>query len=53
MTIFLLFATIFAYLAYQNIWREHKKAKVRVTGPLEPENQAKTARARRKAGVTG
>ena len=51
-TIFLLFATIFAYLAYQNIWREHK-AKVRVTGPLEPENQAKTARARRKAGVTG
>jgi ubiquinol-cytochrome c reductase cytochrome c1 subunit len=51
-TIFLLFATIFAYLAYQNIWREHK-AKVRVTGPLDPENQAKTARARRKAGITG
>ena len=52
MTIFLLFATIFAYLAYQNIWRE-QKAKVRATGPLDPENQAKTARAKRKAGVTG
>jgi len=51
-TIFLLFATILAYLAYQNIWRE-QKAKVRVTGPLEPENQTKTARAKRKAGVTG
>ncbi len=51
-TIFLALATALAYLAYQNIWREHK-AKVRVTGPLEPENQAKTARARRKAGVTG
>jgi ubiquinol-cytochrome c reductase cytochrome c1 subunit len=50
--IFLLFATILAYLAYQNIWRE-QKAKVRVTGPLDPENQAKSSKAKRKAGVTG
>ena len=50
--IFLLFATVLAYLAYRNIWRE-QKAKVRVTGALEPENQAKTGRAKRKAGVQG
>jgi ubiquinol-cytochrome c reductase cytochrome c1 subunit len=50
--IFLLFATIFTYLAYQNIWRE-QKAKVRVTGALEPENQAKTRRAKGKAGIVG
>ena len=50
--IFLAFATVLAYLAYQNIWRE-QKAKVRVTGALDPENQAKTGRAKRKAGVAG
>jgi ubiquinol-cytochrome c reductase cytochrome c1 subunit len=50
--IFLLIATILAYLAYQNIWHEAKRA-VRVTGALEPENQAKTRRAKAKAGVAG
>jgi ubiquinol-cytochrome c reductase cytochrome c1 subunit len=50
--VFLLFATILGYLAYRNIWANEKR-KVRVTGVLDPENQAKTARARRKAGVKG
>jgi ubiquinol-cytochrome c reductase cytochrome c1 subunit len=51
-TVFLLFATILGYFAYRNIWANEKR-KVRVTGVLDPENQAKTARARRKAGVKG
>src|SRR4051812_4546218 len=46
-TVFLLFATIFAYLAYRQLWRDAKRA-VRVTGPLEPENQAKSRRAKAK-----
>jgi ubiquinol-cytochrome c reductase cytochrome c1 subunit len=50
--VFLLFATILGYLAYQQIWHEAKR-EVRVTGPLEPEYQAKTRRAKRKAGVAG
>jgi len=50
--VFLLFATILGYLAYQQIWHEAKRA-VRVTGPLEPENQAKTRRAKAKQGVAG
>ncbi|HET9810599.1 MAG TPA: cytochrome c1 [Sphingomicrobium sp.] len=50
--IFLLFASILGYLAYRNIWAEAKR-KVRVTGVLEPENQAKTRRAKRKQGVAG
>jgi len=49
--IFLLFASILAYLAYRNIWAEAKR-KVQVTGPIAPENKAKRARASRKAGVT-
>jgi ubiquinol-cytochrome c reductase cytochrome c1 subunit len=49
---FLLFATILGYLAYQNIWAEAKR-KVRVTGALEPKNQAKTRRAKGKAGISG
>ena len=51
-SIFLLFATILGYLAYQQIWDEAKRA-VRVTGPLDPENQAKTRRAKAKQGVAG
>ena len=51
-TIFLLLATILGYLAYQQIWHEAKRS-VRVTGPLEPENQAKTRRAKAKQGVAG
>lgn len=50
--IFLLFATILGYLAYQQIWHEAKRA-VRVTGPLEPENKAKTRRAKAKQGIAG
>lgn len=50
--IFLLIATILGYLAYQQIWHETKRA-VRVTGPLDPENQAKTRRAKAKQGVAG
>jgi ubiquinol-cytochrome c reductase cytochrome c1 subunit len=50
--IFLLFATVLGFLAYKNIWAEAKR-KVRVSGPLEPEAQAKTRRAKRKAGVAG
>ncbi|HJP68764.1 MAG TPA: cytochrome c1 [Sphingomicrobium sp.] len=51
-TIFLLIATILGYLAYQQIWHEAKRS-VRVTGPLEPENQTKTRRAKAKQGVAG
>ena len=51
-SVFLLFATILGYLAYQNIWHEAKRA-VRVTGPLDPENQAKTRRSKAKAGIAG
>jgi ubiquinol-cytochrome c reductase cytochrome c1 subunit len=50
--IFLLFATILAYLAYRNIWAEAKRA-VRVTGALDPRNQAKSRRAKAKQGVAG
>jgi ubiquinol-cytochrome c reductase cytochrome c1 subunit len=50
--VFLLFATILGYLAYRNIWHEAKRA-VRVTGPLDPENQAKARRSKAKAGVVG
>jgi ubiquinol-cytochrome c reductase cytochrome c1 subunit len=48
--IFLLIATVLAYLAYQNIWRNAKR-QVRITGPLEPENIAKTAAASDAQGV--
>ena len=50
--IFLLIGTILGYFAYQQIWYEAKRA-VRVTGPLEPKNQAKTRRAKAKQGVAG
>ena len=50
--VFLLFATILAYLAYQNLWHDAKRA-VRVTGALDPKNQAKTRRAKAKQGVAG
>jgi ubiquinol-cytochrome c reductase cytochrome c1 subunit len=50
--IFLLFATILGYLAYRQIWYEAKR-EVRVTGALEPKNQAKTRRAKSKQGVAG
>jgi ubiquinol-cytochrome c reductase cytochrome c1 subunit len=50
--IFLLVATVLGYLAYQQIWYEAKR-RVRVTGVLEPEAQARTRRAKRKEGVAG
>jgi ubiquinol-cytochrome c reductase cytochrome c1 subunit len=50
--IFLLIGTILGYFAYHQTWEEAKRT-VRVTGPLDPENQAKTGRAKRKAGVAG
>ncbi|HJU77091.1 MAG TPA: cytochrome c1 [Sphingomicrobium sp.] len=50
--IFLLLASVLAYLAYRNIWAEAKR-KVRVTGPLDPANQAKTRRAKAKQGIAG
>lgn len=51
-TIFLLFATILGYLAYQQIWRDAKR-QVRVTGALDPKNQAKSRRAKGREGVAG
>jgi ubiquinol-cytochrome c reductase cytochrome c1 subunit len=51
-TIFLLFATVLGYLAYQQIWYEAKR-EVRVTGVLTPEAQARTRRAKRNEGVAG
>jgi ubiquinol-cytochrome c reductase cytochrome c1 subunit len=51
--VFLIFATILAYMAYQNVWYGPTDRSVRETGPLDPENQAKSAHARREAGVDG
>jgi ubiquinol-cytochrome c reductase cytochrome c1 subunit len=51
-TIFLLVATILAYFAYRQIWHEAKR-EVRVTGPLDTENQAKSRRAKAKEGIAG
>ncbi|QAY79593.1 cytochrome c1 [Sphingosinicella sp. BN140058] len=48
--LFLLFATVLSYLAYQNVWHSAKR-KVRHTGPLDPENMAKRDAANREAGV--
>ena len=50
--IFLLIATILGYLAYRQLWYEAKRSVVK-TGPLEPENQAKSRRAKSKAGIAG
>jgi ubiquinol-cytochrome c reductase cytochrome c1 subunit len=50
--IFLLIGTILAYFAKQQIWHEVHGG-VRPTGALDPENQAKTRRAKAKAGVAG
>ena len=50
--IFLLIASILGYLAYRQIWAEAKR-KVRVTGPLDPANQAKSRRAKGKQGIAG
>jgi ubiquinol-cytochrome c reductase cytochrome c1 subunit len=51
--IFLLIATVLAYLAYQNIWHSGRDRRVRMTGPLDPENQAKSEAAKRDEGIAG
>ncbi|TFI57852.1 cytochrome c1 [Sphingomonas parva] len=48
--IFLLFATVLSYLAYQNVWHSAKR-KVRASGPLDPVNLAKSHEASREAGI--
>ena len=50
--VFLAFAAVLGFLAYHQLWDEAKRS-VRLTGPLDPENQAKRTRASRKAGVKG
>jgi len=50
---FLIFATILAYLAYQNIWHGGASRRVRRTGPLDPENMAKNDEAKSDAGIAG
>jgi ubiquinol-cytochrome c reductase cytochrome c1 subunit len=51
--IFLLFATILSYLAYQNIWHGGASRRVRRTGPLDPVNMAKSDAAKSDAGIAG
>ncbi|HYD38066.1 MAG TPA: cytochrome c1 [Allosphingosinicella sp.] len=50
--VFLIFATVLAYMAYQNIWHGSSR-RVRATGPLDPENMAKRDQASREAGIEG
>jgi ubiquinol-cytochrome c reductase cytochrome c1 subunit len=50
--VFLLIASILAYLAYQQIWHEAKR-EVRATGALDPKNQARARRAKARSGVAG
>jgi ubiquinol-cytochrome c reductase cytochrome c1 subunit len=50
--LFLLFATVLAYMAYQNIWHGGASRAVRATGPLDPENMAKRDAASRE-GLDG
>jgi len=50
--IFLIIATALGYMSYKNIWANAKRT-VRVTGPLEPENIAKSKAAKRDAGIQG
>jgi len=49
--IFMIVATVLAYMSYRNIWAEAKR-KVAPKGILDPENVEKRKRASRKAGVT-
>jgi ubiquinol-cytochrome c reductase cytochrome c1 subunit len=50
--IFLIFATILSWMAYKNVWASAKRA-VRITGPLDPANQAKSDAAKDQQGVAG
>ena len=51
--IYLIFITLLGYMAYQNVWHGPTSRRVRETGVLDPENQAKNAEAKREAGVAG
>ncbi|HEX8126948.1 MAG TPA: cytochrome c1 [Allosphingosinicella sp.] len=51
--VFLLFATVLSYMAYQNIWHGGASRRVRKTGPLDPVNMAKSDEAKRDAGIAG
>jgi ubiquinol-cytochrome c reductase cytochrome c1 subunit len=51
-SIFLLVATVLAYMAYQNLWYSAKR-QVAPVGPLDPANKARRQRASKKAGVKG
>ncbi|HEU0100432.1 MAG TPA: cytochrome c1 [Allosphingosinicella sp.] len=51
--IFLIFATVLSYLAYQNIWHGGASRRVRRTGPLDPANMAKSDEAKSDAGIAG
>ncbi|MEA3054364.1 MAG: ubiquinol-cytochrome c reductase cytochrome c1 subunit [Sphingomonadales bacterium] len=50
--LFLLFATILAYMAYQNVWHGGASRRVRATGPLDPENMARRDAASAEAGMS-
>ena len=50
--LFLLVATILAYMAYQNVWHGGASRAVRRIGPLDPENMAKRDAANRE-GLDG
>jgi len=50
--LFLLVATVLGYMAYRELWATAKR-QVRQTGALDPKNQAKSRRAKAKAGVAG
>ncbi|MCA1654535.1 MAG: cytochrome c1 [Sphingomicrobium sp.] len=50
--LFLLVATVLAYLSYKNIWAEAKRV-VAPKGPLDPENRARRATAMSEAGIEG
>src|SRR3954470_5753365 len=49
--IFLILGMILAYLAYQEVWHGPADRRVRATGPLDPENMAKSDAASREAGI--
>ena len=51
--IFLILATVLAYMSYQSVWHGPTSRKVRETGPLDPENLAKREEASGEAGMAG
>jgi ubiquinol-cytochrome c reductase cytochrome c1 subunit len=50
--LFLLIATVLAYLSYKQIWATSKR-EVRIAGPLDPENMARREAAKDDAGIAG